>query len=294
METIPVRHLNPTLKEPSFSGSFDILDLEVYLSGKDMVQELHRHSFFYILVLEKGKGAHHIDFISYPIQDYTVFFMRPGQVHELSLENGSTGYLLKFSPDFYAPLSEADSQVLRKVSSKDFCALSKETMEGMLLILGNIYKENKEKQERYREAIWSYLAVFFIALLRQQQQEPKVLADHNSDYMQERLEAFQELIVSSAAQFKQVSYYAEQLNLSTYQLNAITKAMLHKTASELIIDHLLLEAKRYLLATSNQVNQIAWHLGYEDVSYFVRFFKKHTGYSPEVFRKDFKSGLNSA
>lgn len=286
METIPVRHLNQTLKEPCFSGSFDILDLEVYLSGKDMVQELHRHSFFYILVLEKGKGTHHIDFIPHPVQDDAVFIMRPGQVHELSLENGSTGYLLKFSPDFYAPLSEADSQVLRKVSSKDFYVLSRDTMENVLFLLRNIYKENKEKQESYMEAIRSYLAVFFIKLLRQSQ-EAAVSANHSSDYMQERLEAFQELIITSAAQFKQVSHYAEQLNLSTYQLNAITKARLNKTCSELINDNLLLEAKRYLLATSNQVNQIAWHLGYEDVSYFVRFFKKHTGYSPEAFRKTF-------
>ncbi|HRW99910.1 MAG TPA: AraC family transcriptional regulator [Cyclobacteriaceae bacterium] len=51
---------------------------------------------------------------------------------------------------------------------------------------------------------------------------------------------------------------------------------------------MLLEAKRYLLATSNQVNQIAFQLGYEDVSYFIRFFKKLTGNTPEAFRKNFR------
>jgi AraC-like DNA-binding protein len=81
-----------------------------------------------------------------------------------------------------------------------------------------------------------------------------------------------------------VSFYADLLNLSSYQLNAITKATLGKTCSELINEFIILEAKRTLLATSNQVNQIAYHLGYEDVSYFIRFFKKHTGYSPEAFR----------
>ena len=56
------------------------------------------------------------------------------------------------------------------------------------------------------------------------------------------------------------------LNLSTYQLNAITKTTLGKTCSDLINEYIILEAKRYLLATSNKVNQIAYHLGYEDVS----------------------------
>jgi AraC-like DNA-binding protein len=78
------------------------------------------------------------------------------------------------------------------------------------------------------------------------------------------------------------------LNLSNYQLNAITKTTLGKTCSEVIDEYIILESKRNLLATSNQVTQIAFHLGYEDVSYFIRFFKKHTGYSPEAFRNNFR------
>jgi AraC-like DNA-binding protein len=74
------------------------------------------------------------------------------------------------------------------------------------------------------------------------------------------------------------------MNLSHYQLNEITKVTVGKTASELINEHIILEAKRYLLATSNQIKDIADHLGYEDVSYFIRFFKKQSGYSPESFR----------
>ncbi|NQX56713.1 helix-turn-helix domain-containing protein [Pedobacter panaciterrae] len=48
-------------------------------------------------------------------------------------------------------------------------------------------------------------------------------------------------------------------------------------------EYIILEAKRQLLATSSQVSQIACYLGYEDISYFIRFFKKHTGTSPEAF-----------
>ncbi|WP_052324411.1 helix-turn-helix domain-containing protein [Haliscomenobacter hydrossis] len=78
------------------------------------------------------------------------------------------------------------------------------------------------------------------------------------------------------------------MSLSPYQLNEITKSSVGKTASELINEHIVLEAKKYLLATSNQVKDIADLLGYEDFSYFIRFFKKHTGHSPEAFRHNFK------
>ena len=77
------------------------------------------------------------------------------------------------------------------------------------------------------------------------------------------------------------------MNLSSYQLNEITKTTIGKTASELINEHIILEARRNLLATSNQIKDIADHLGYEDVSYFIRFFKKHSGFSPEAFRLNF-------
>ena len=87
---------------------------------------------------------------------------------------------------------------------------------------------------------------------------------------------------------KQVSQYADRLNLSVYQLNSITKNLLGKTCSVVIDDQIILESKRLLLATSNQISQIAFELGYEDVSYFIRFFKKHSGFSPEAFRNNFK------
>ena len=56
---------------------------------------------------------------------------------------------------------------------------------------------------------------------------------------------------------------------------------------EVISDCVVLEAKRHLLATATQVSQIAWDLGYEDVSYFIRFFKRHTAFTPEAFRNKF-------
>jgi AraC-like DNA-binding protein len=108
------------------------------------------------------------------------------------------------------------------------------------------------------------------------------------DYKQDKLEAFLLLLEQTVTKQKQPSYYADKLNLTPYQLNAITKSSLGKTCSALIVEYTILEAKRFLLGTSNQINQIADQLGYDDVSYFIRFFKKHTGLSPEAFRNNFQ------
>jgi AraC-like DNA-binding protein len=78
------------------------------------------------------------------------------------------------------------------------------------------------------------------------------------------------------------------MNLSLHQLNSITRAAVGKTTSDLIREYLVLEARRYLLGTADQVKEIAYGLGFEDASYFIRFFRKQTGYSPKAFRDHFR------
>ncbi len=285
MENIPIRRIDATQKEPNLSGGFSIRDIRSLVAGKDMVQELHRHDFFFILILEKGKGNHEIDFTAHKISNDSIFFMRPGQVHQLSLKAGSTGYLIQFKADFYYPHNKASNQILHRASNRNLCRLDANRFKKLFSIGSYIFQEYTDKQEEYQEIIKGNLGIFFIELVRQSR---KGSSNHVNSYAQERLEDFLGLLEAHISNHKQVSQFADMLNLSPYQLNAITKTTLGKTGSELINEYVILEAKRYLLATSKQVNQIAYDLGYQDVSYFIRFFKKHTGYSPDAFRQNLK------
>ncbi|HEY9046568.1 MAG TPA: AraC family transcriptional regulator [Ohtaekwangia sp.] len=285
MKNIPIRYLSGAQAELNHSENFNIRDLQKVTGGKDMVQELHRHDFNYILVVKKGGGKHTIDFTAYPVADHSVFFMRPGQVHQLMLTGKSTGYLLGFKTDFYAAHNPVANQLLRKAGSINFYKLDAGRFKKLIPITSYILQEYTDKQQGYQEVIKANLNILFVELTRQRE---KASSNNANLYTQERLEKFLELLDANISKHKQVAYYADALNLSSYQLNAITRAALGKTCSDLITEYILLEAKRYLLATPNQVSQVAYQLGYEDVSYFIRFFKKHTGYSPEAFRQNFK------
>lgn len=281
MKNIPVRKIQAPSKEPLLSEHFSIRNIGDLLAGKDMIQELHRHDFFYILALKKGSGNHEIDFNSYPVCDNSIFIMRPGQVHRLTLKAGSTGYLLQFKPGLLYPPDKVSDHLLRKASKVNLYQPGTEQCRELLYTLKYIAREYSDKGERYQAAIKAHLDVFFIELIRMLNKD---LQDIAKTYQQERLEEFLALLEIHIINHKQVAHYADLLHLSAYQLNAITKATLNKTCSEVINEYIILESKRYLLATSSQVKEIAWHLGYEDVSYFIRFFKKHTGYSPDAFR----------
>lgn len=287
MKTIPVRHIVSSLIEQNNPGRFTIRDIQQVLNGKDLVHSLHKHNFFFILAVQKGKGIHEIDFIRYPVHDHCIFILRPGQVHQLQLNAGCTGFLMEFDRSFYQPKNTITEHRWKKASSKNYCEVEAARFLRLHSILENVFNEFVSKHEGYQEAIKANLDLFFIEYIRQSS-DPKSIAKTEAGYAQERFEELVDLLEKNISSLKNVSDYADLLNVSPFQLNSITKASVGKTVSEMINEQIVLEAKRYLLATPNQVKEVADHLGYEDVSYFVRFFKKHTGHTPEVFRKNFK------
>mgnify|MGYP001096087098 CR=1 FL=1 len=287
MKNIPIRQLGSSLQELSAAEIFKIRKIEEIVGNKDLMHDLHRHDFFFILVVDHGAGTHEIDFTPYKIVNNSAFVLRPGQVHQLELKAGSTGFLAEFSTKFYHPKEKSSRLRFRKISNKNYCQLETNRFNNLKSLLNIIYSEYQLKDVGYEDSIKAGLEMFFIEFVRQSAEPNKKTTATNS-YTQERFEEFMELLDKHIANKKQVAHYTEMMNLSSYQLNEITKSSIGKTASDLINEHLILEAKRYLLATSNQIKDIADQLGFEDPSYFIRFFKKHTGQSPQEFRTNFK------
>ena len=286
MKKIPIRQLGTAHQQIAAAGQFKIRLVEEFAGDTDLAHDLHRHDFFLILAVKQGAGVHEIDFTPYTVQNNSVFFLRPGQVHQLDLKAGSSGYLVEFDTAFYHPKDKISTQRLRKASNKNFCALQLDRFNRLLDILEAMYHEFRNREDGYQDVIKASLDIFFIEFIRQSPQPNSVMTSAAS-YTQDRFEEFLELLDKHIASEKQVSHYTERMSLSAYQLNEITKNSIGKTASDLINERIILEAKRYLLATSNQVKEIADQLGYEDPSYFIRFFKKHTGFSPDAFRQQF-------
>jgi AraC family transcriptional activator of pobA len=285
MNAIPVRQISSNGQNNA--GRFSIRDLQQILQGENLVHGLHKHDFFFVLALQQGKGIHEIDFVQHEAHDHAVFIIRPGQVHRLELNAGSTGFLMEFDRTFYQPKNTITDQRWKKATGKNHCEVDAGRSLRLHSILCNIMNEHSTKQEGYVEAIKANLDLFFIEYIRQSR-NAGVIAKNENGYLHERFDHFIQLLEANIGAMKNVAQYAGLLNLSAYQLNAITKAAAGKTVSDLINEQIILEAKRYLLATPDQIKDIADRLGYEDASYFIRFFKKQTGVSPEAFRKNFK------
>ena len=81
-----------------------------------------------------------------------------------------------------------------------------------------------------------------------------------------------------------VSYYAGLLNKSPKTITNTFKKIGEKSPLQIIHDRILLEAKNLLHYTKQDISEIAYDLGFENVQVFSRFFKRLTGNSPTEFR----------
>ncbi|MFN8408318.1 MAG: helix-turn-helix transcriptional regulator [Flavobacteriales bacterium] len=281
MNQIPFRSLSTATTSLRLSEEFDIRSIEPVLGGKEMVQALHRHDHYFLLVVTQGSGMHECDFRPHPIEPHTIYTMRPGQVHRLQLQADCTGYILQFKSDFLALGDQGARQVLRRAGHLEVQRIQVKRYDALLMLLDRIAEEYGAGKQARLQLVRAYLGAFLSDLVLC---TPEA-SDQGNSYARERLDELLELIETRVTTTKEVTAYAELMHLSPFQLNAITKAGTGRTCSELINDQIILEAKRYLLATTDQVGQVADRLGYEDVSYFIRFFKKHTGHTPEGFRQ---------
>ncbi len=105
-------------------------------------------------------------------------------------------------------------------------------------------------------------------------------ADNNNMRVYELLK----LIEYNFRDERQVSFYANKLCLSTKRLNEVLKSKTNKTVSEIIHERLIIEAKNEIVIDKKSIKEVALDLGFSDLSYFNRFFKKHTGFSPQDYR----------
>ena len=128
-------------------------------------------------------------------------------------------------------------------------------------------------------------SAFYIKLLRNAQQtlNTKVSAKRIDTFYQ-----FIHMLEDHTIQTRDASHYASQLNITYKSLNEICKAVSQQTAKQLIDGEVILEAKRKLATESIQTQVLSDFLGFDEVTNFVKYFKKHTGQTPLQFQKNSK------
>ncbi|MFN8358178.1 MAG: AraC family transcriptional regulator [Spirosomataceae bacterium] len=133
--------------------------------------------------------------------------------------------------------------------------------------------------------IGTYLFQLFITAHRSYTRQQLEFGSEDQRSNNEISNRFKALVEAHFREIRSVNVYAEKLNLSPSHLNRLVKQQSGQTASAIIQEALLVEAKSLLKYTSKTISEIAFELHFTDAAHFNHFFKQATGLTPKQFRQ---------
>ena len=272
MKNIPVHELNRD----------DSLVIERIESGKRInFTEMHRHSFFEILYFTSISpgDTHTIDFVEYPISLENVYIVKPFQLYKMKLV-AQEGFSFALTKDYFNNLQLYTESYINYIVPNVITPTSKELdsiRKTFDMILSEYYDESR------RALLDEYMRTLLIQLLSSCCNE-----NFNRKNIDRRILKILELIDKHFSEQHNTMFYAQQISLSEKRLNELTKESLGYTIKQLVLERLLLEAKRLINHGQLTFKEIAFELGFNDSSYFSRFFRIHSGLTPEQFKLTMK------
>ena len=247
------------------------------------IDKPHSHTFYLVMWLVQGSGTHTIDFKTYAIAPHQLYFLTPGQVHSWDLSADSQGYNLFFDQNFFRGRFGNRLYQYPFYHSHQHQPLLEVTDQPLLIhnLFSYAYSEYEQRRPNRTDVFLSYVHILLETanrLYNQQWMGPDT-------HLYDRIRQYEELIEGQFLTVREVGAFARQMNLTPNYLNHICKKVLGKTASDLLHERMVIEARRLLTHTTQSVKEIGFQLGFDDPSYFVRFFKKYAGQTPVEFRQ---------
>jgi AraC-like DNA-binding protein len=287
-KNIPVYGLTSLVPSAKW-GSFCIESFEEsFNNAKGDVYAPHRHDLYEVFWISEGQGTCSVDFQPYDIQPPMLVFVAPGQVHSWKLTAPFAGHLILFTNEFFAGRSEDSGAYSLAVpfsqtlSSGPALSVLNEHAGDFTRLFSKVEAEFQASLLDQDAALHAYVRLLLIEAKRLSEKVPgNIHKDESAAFLTNR---FLQLVEHKFLAIASVADYAEMLNVTPNYLIETTKRTVGKPAGRIIRERLLLEAKRLLCYSGMSASEIAYHLSFEDPSYFSRFFKKYTGICPMEFR----------
>lgn len=254
-----------------FDSNFYIRPFNDHINVNLFIEKPHGHDFYLLLLITKGSGKHSIDYKEYNVEPGSMFIVSPGQVHCWDLADDTDGYVLFFKKEYFLIDFNHDKLIklpfFKSTSSVPCLKLNKQEQRTLTTMFGNINNEYKNHLFNYHEMIRLYLNVLFLELSRIYNRKYDESIIYSYELMQ--LNRFERLVNTSFKDHKSLVFYAEEMSISLKQLSYLCKKVVNKTPSEILLERIILEAKRLVIHTDMSISSIANELNYNDIKEFI-------------------------
>ncbi|TDK47926.1 AraC family transcriptional regulator [Algoriphagus formosus] len=282
----------PTLKPSTFKNSLMSDYDRFYLDRKyfddffihDLSQQTyklklplppHRKTVHDLIMLTNGEMVKSSGIDNFKVGSNSIFLLPAGQITTTTnISKNIQGYYLHFSDDYLLRnlnFSFWLSNPVLKIREEET-----ERLKYLLFQLDRIYRQSFNL-----DLIKAYLNTFLTEIFYLSGSERGQKLSNSEKIVSD----FKMLLSEYCKSEHGLEFYSSKLNITSNHLNKCSKMVLNKTASKVISEVLVLEAKVLLYQQKWNISEIAFLLGFEDPSYFGRFFKKYTSHSPSDFLK---------
>ena len=259
-----------------------------------------------ILICRKGKAMLNVNYKDWELCEGAVITLFPNDVVELKVdgdckspetENGDCkspqtansfqAEILKYNPSL---LREASLQLEQTVYSslrKDRCRQDTLVVTNIINGMFGLLKVYFDQSECtcISQLVLCQLKAFFIGFHEYLQRNPQYRPDEVKSYrVRELFNHFMMLLEKDYKISRDVNYYAAQMNISSKYLTNIVSQVTGHTPKTIIDQYVILQLKMHLKRTTQSIKEMAWEFHFADVSFFCRYFKKHTGLTPQQIR----------
>ncbi|PIB27571.1 helix-turn-helix domain-containing protein [Maribacter sp. 4G9] len=246
----------------------------------------HLHTdLIQVFIIESGKGVLLLEESELPFEGPGAIIVPAHTLHGFNFEAEIVGDVVTFSETFIEQAFKSAPHILFKITQLNFYPLDTESknFEDVLFLKKRIVEELLDIHQE-KLVLQPLFQLFCISLYKIAQQRE----DHKLEVKNRALKyfrAYQKKIRQNNTEHKGVAQYAKELNITSVHLNRICQSVVQKTALEVIHEHWIGEAKKYLLNTQYSISEISYFLNFKDPAYFTRLFKKYVGVSPRDFKK---------
>lgn len=269
-----------------------------------------------ILICRKGKARLNVNYKDWELYEGAVITLFPNDVVELKVdgdfkspqtENGDCKSpetenedckslqtancfqveILKYNPSL---LREASLQLEQTVYSslrEDRCRQDTPVVTNIINGMFSLLKVYFDQSECtcISQLVLCQLKAFFIGFHEYLQRNPQYRPDEVKSYrVRELFNRFMMLLERDYKISRDVNYYAEKMNISSKYLTNIVNQVTGHTPKTIIDQYVILQLKMHLKRTTQSIKEMAWEFHFADVSFFCRYFKKHTGLTPQQIR----------
>ena len=244
-----------------------------------------------ILICRKGKATVNINYKEWHLHEGAVITVFPNDVVELKVKSEASLFdveMLKYNASL---LREASLQLEQTVYSslrEDRCRQDTPVVTNIIDSMFALLKVyfNQSECTCISQLVLLQLKAFFVGFHEYLQRNPQNRPDDEvkAYRVRELFNRFMMLMERDYKLSRDVNYYADLMHITSKYLTNIVRQVAGHTPKTIIDQYVILQLKMQLQRSSQSIKEIAWEYHFTDVSFFCRYFKKHTGLTPQQMR----------